>query len=151
MKDVKGFEGIYAVTSCGKVWSYKRNKFLKPTKSKKGYLSVKLQNDCEKKYASVHRLVAEAYIENVNNYDTVDHIDGNKENNNVNNLQWLPMFENLDRGKNARVKIRCIDTGKEYESIIDAARDINSCPSAMNGHINHNKPTSVKGHVFERI
>lgn len=42
MKDIKGYEGLYAITSCGKVWSYKSKKFLKPRKRKDGYLDINL-------------------------------------------------------------------------------------------------------------
>ena len=57
MKDVVGYEGLYAVTSCGKVWSYKSERFLKPWKRKDGYLQVGLHKDGEKKIYLVHRLV----------------------------------------------------------------------------------------------
>lgn len=45
MRDIKGFEGIYAITSCGKVWSYKRKIFLSPRYDKDGYLRVNLRKD----------------------------------------------------------------------------------------------------------
>ena len=96
MKDVVGYEGLYAVTSCGKVYSYKSKKFLKPWINKDGYLVVKLRKDGERKNFLVHRLVAETYVPNPDNLETVDHIDGCKDNNNIFNLQLLT------RGDNAR-------------------------------------------------
>ena len=57
MKDVVGYEGLYAVTSCGKVYSYKSKKFLKPLKDKDGYLQVNLHKDGEQKTYKIHRLV----------------------------------------------------------------------------------------------
>ena len=45
MKDIKGYEGLYAITSCGKVWSYRSKKFLKPAKHQNGYLKVVLYKD----------------------------------------------------------------------------------------------------------
>lgn len=97
MKDIKGFEGLYAVTSCGKVWSYKAHKFLSPGKTQDGYLQVVLRKDNESKHLYVHRLVAQAYIPNEDNLETVDHIDCDKTNNNVNNLHWLSRSDNAKR------------------------------------------------------
>ena len=64
MKDIKGYEGLYAITSCGKVWSYRRKKFLKLRADQDGYLLVNLYNKGKPKGCLVHRLVAEAYIPN---------------------------------------------------------------------------------------
>ena len=86
MKDIKNYEGLYAITSCGKVWSYRSKKFLKPGPAKNGYLQVGLIKDKETKRVLIHRLVAEAYLDNPNNYETVDHIDFDKTNNCLNNL-----------------------------------------------------------------
>jgi hypothetical protein len=58
MRDIKGYEGLYAVTSCGKVWSYRSKKFLKPYDNGFGYLYVNLNNDGKKKQFKIHRLVA---------------------------------------------------------------------------------------------
>ena len=91
MKDIKSFEGKYAVTSCGKVWSYRSKKFLKPEKMKNGYLRVDL---CGKHYF-IHRLVAETYLSNPDNLPEVHHIDANKEHNYINNLQWMSKRDNL--------------------------------------------------------
>ena len=73
MKDIKGYEGLYAVTSCGRVWSYRRNKFLAPATIKSGYNYVNLYKDGKKKFCRVHRLVAEAYIPNPDNLPQVNH------------------------------------------------------------------------------
>ena len=86
MKDIIGYEGLYSITSCGKVWSYKNKKFLKPLSNGKGYLFVRLCKNGKIENKRIHRLVAEAYLPNPNNYDTVDHIDFNTANNCVNNL-----------------------------------------------------------------
>ena len=91
MKDIKGYEGKYAVTTDGKVWSYLSNKFLTPF-DKNGYERVELQG----KPFLVHRLVAETYIPNIDNKPTVDHIDRNKHNNCVENLRWATFQEQSD-------------------------------------------------------
>ena len=91
MKDIKNYEGKYAITQQGQVWSYLSNKFLKPYRTKKNqnYLSVQLQG----KNFQIHRLVAEAFIPNPQNKPTVDHIDKNPSNNNVENLRWATLEE----------------------------------------------------------
>lgn len=86
MKDVVGYEGLYAVTSCGKVWSYKRQKFLSPGFNHRGYLQVILYKDGKSKSFRIHKLVAEAYIPNPQNLETVDHIDEYKTHGNISNV-----------------------------------------------------------------
>lgn len=91
MKDIKNYEGKYAITENGQVWSYLSNQFLKPYKRKinENYLTVELQG----KAYQVHRLVAETFIPNPENKPTVDHIDRNPENNSVSNLKWATYKE----------------------------------------------------------
>ena len=119
MKDIKGYEGLYAVTSCGRVWSYKSKKFLKPGIRNKGYLAVQLQG----KNFLIHRLVANAYIPNPDNLETVDHIDGNTKNNCVNNLQWMSNENNIK--KSLSKKIKCVETNTIYSSMMEAERQTN--------------------------
>lgn len=125
MKDIIGYEGLYSITSCGKVWSYRSKKFLKPQNNNKGYLQIMLHKDgnCESK--KIHRLVAEAYLLNPNNYDTVDHIDFNKTNNCVNNLQWMSRRENSRKKRNVgSKKIYCLENKKIYNSQTQAAKEL---------------------------
>ena len=97
MRDVVGFEGLYAVTSCGKVWSYRSKKFLKPY-IWRGYLKVDLYQNGKAKKCRINRLVAEAYIPNPEGKPQVNHLDENKANNNVNNLIWATVKENINYG-----------------------------------------------------
>ena len=98
MKDVVGYEGLYAVTSCGKVYSYKSKKFLKPLSDKDGYLCIKLYKNGKYKNYKIHRLVAQAYIPNNENLPQVNHKDENKANNCVNNLEWCDAKYNSNYG-----------------------------------------------------
>jgi len=95
MKDVKGYEGIYAVTADGKVWSRRLGHFMKPYTTGGGYQYIGLQRGRYIKQAVVHRLVAEAFIDNPLNKKEVNHIDGNKTNNDVCNLEWVTRSENM--------------------------------------------------------
>lgn len=99
MRDVVGYSGLFSVTEDGRVYSHRTNKFLKQTISKTGYwyLATKIggrsgKNVCFK----VHRLVAEAYIKNPDNKPHVNHIDSNRLNNHVSNLEWVTPKENYD-------------------------------------------------------
>ena len=95
MRDVKGYEGIYAITTDGRVWSYRLGHFMKPYTAGGGYRYIGLQRGRHIKQAVVHRLVAEAFIDNPLNKKEVNHIDGNKTNNDVSNLEWVTRSENM--------------------------------------------------------
>lgn len=83
MRDIPGYEGLYAATSCGKIYSYRAKKFLKPRITKKGYCRVLLYKDGKGKDFYIHRLVAEAYLDNPENLSQVNHKDEDKSNNSV--------------------------------------------------------------------
>ena len=109
-KDVVGYEGLYQVSNFGRVKSlskfvnnnpksksigyYTKEKLLKYFDNAKGYKLVKLYKNDENYTKKVHRLVAQTFIPNPNNLPQVNHIDGNKENNYVNNLEWCTNKEN---------------------------------------------------------
>lgn len=99
MKDIKGFEGLYAVTDDGRVWSYRKNKFLKPYWDGNGYLKVSLCLDYEITRKKVHRLVMETFkpVENMDKLD-VNHLDEDKHNNVLENLTWCTRKENINWG-----------------------------------------------------
>ena len=98
MKDIKGYEGLYAVTPEGEVWSYKYKKFLTPADDGNGYLRVGLFKNGERKMYMVHRLVAMAYLPNPENLPQVNHRDENKANNCLQNLEWCDASYNTNYG-----------------------------------------------------
>lgn len=97
-KDVTGFEGVYQISSLGKLKSFKDLKFgriLSNKNSKGDYLSVVLEYKGEVRYVRLHRLVAETFIPNPNKFNEINHIDGNKQNNDINNLEWCTKSHNI--------------------------------------------------------
>lgn len=103
MKDIIGYEGLYAATLDGRIWSYpkkrgeqnRKGKFLKPFIIKTGYKVVSLFKEGEKdKKFLVHRLVAITHIPNIKEFDEVNHIDADKFNNSVDNLEWVTSKQN---------------------------------------------------------
>lgn len=90
-KDVEGYNGKYQVSNLGRV---RKVEILKQFIHNRGYIYSNL--DCKHKY--IHRLVAEAFLENSNNLPTVNHIDENKENNTLSNLEWCSYKDNNIHG-----------------------------------------------------
>lgn len=92
---LQGLEGYYA-TDCGDIYSRKTGRFKKLTQFKNwaGYMRVGLFVNNKRITYSVHRLVALAFIKNPDNLPQVNHIDGNKSNNNISNLAWCSASEN---------------------------------------------------------
>ena len=86
-KDVRGYEGFYEVSSKGRIRNSKTKHILSPGKPQ-GYHYVALYNNGVRKNKQVHRLVAEAFLENPNNYPIPNHKDENRTNNSIDNLEW---------------------------------------------------------------
>ena len=105
-KAIAGYDGQYEVSDQGRVKSLKhgKDKILKPRKDKYGYLQVGICKYGQIKFLLVHRLVAEAFIPNPNNLDTVNHKDEVKTNNTVGNLEWMSQRDNNNYGtRNKRI------------------------------------------------
>lgn len=150
MKDIKGYEGLYAITSCGRVWSYRSKRFLKNSLRKDGYYIATLKVNQKGKSFLIHRLVAEAYLSNPDNLSQVDHIDRDKSHNYINNLHWVSATENQLNTSKARGPVRCIETGIVYRSASEAARMM----GLDRGNVNKacDRPTrGVYGYHFERV
>ena len=93
-KDVEGYEGLYLITSFGRVWGRKYKKFLKPCISKSRYLRTTLYKNNKPKDYLTHRLVTINFMSNPDNLPEVNHKDSDKSNNNANNLEWCTSQSN---------------------------------------------------------
>lgn len=119
-KDVPGYEGLYQVSEEGQVRSLPRNGTVNYIKDKAqmtdkdGYKVVKLRKNNKPKMVKVHRLVALAFIERIDKKNIVDHINGLRSDNRVDNLRWVTARENVLFGKMSRpaIKVTQIKDGK---------------------------------------
>ena len=135
-KDIPGYEGLYQVSSLGRVKSFPRpgthsqqEQIMKQTPDQKGYLRLWLCKGGKGKNVKIHRLVAEAFIPNENNLPQVNHKDENKGNNSVDNLEWCDNRYNAiynDRmqkiARKLSRKVKCLETNVVYDSVAEAVR-----------------------------
>jgi hypothetical protein len=110
MKLIRGYSK-YLVSNKGEVYSKHINSLLKPCFSGRGYPMVTLCENKVRKNVLVHRLVAEAFLKNKNNYLQINHIDGNKLNNKVSNLEWCTGSQNIKHAYSLGLKINKIGFG----------------------------------------
>ena len=128
IKDIPWFEWRYATTKDWRIWSYPKKwswwhkwKFIKQFIKPDNYKSVRLYNSDSHKRHSVHRLVAMAWLPNPENKPTVNHKDWNKQNNNLNNLEWATHSENTIHSFVTNIRKRrwypIIQKNKEWDVI----------------------------------
>ena len=180
-KDVVGYEGLYEVSNLGRIRSLDRvvAHHTAGTAVRKGkmrclsfdgnYLNVSLSRDGKTVTRRVHRVVAEAFIPNPNNYSDVDHIDCNKLNNHIDNLRWCTSADNtkyawenglihqvpyrerpLDvQEKQAAANRRAVirSDGKWYKSTTDAAKDLGVSRGAVS-HVLRGLNETCQGYSF---
>jgi len=174
-KDVPGYEGLYQISTFGRVkslprikrtkaWQITSERILKPRVSGKEYLSVVLfDKKHEKKQWKVHRLVAIAFLPNPEELLEVNHKDENKGNNRADNLEWCTRSYNVKYGKRIEKQskrlqkrvIMCGDDGDailEFESIKSAAQYIGVDPTQISRASNPgNKKTKAGGYLWRRV
>lgn len=150
-KDVIGYEGIYQISNLGNIKSLSRcvvrsnnRNFITKTKINKnhicdtGYYAIRLKKLGVSKIFKVHRLIAVAFMPNTENKPQINHIDGNKLNNDISNLEWCTNKENAIHAYKNKLsnpstkiaveftKVKVIDTVTDitYNSIIEASKAV---------------------------
>ena len=156
-KSIAGYEGLYEVSDQGRVKSlkYGNEKILKPGKDIYGYLHVVLYKDGHTKQLLVHRLVAESFIPNPNNLDTVNHKDEVKTNNVASNLEWMSREDNVaySRPQWAKRSVQMFDksTG-ELLATFPSTREAERVTGINQGNISkccNGKLKSAGGYVWK--
>lgn len=158
LRDIKGYEGKYMISDQGQVWSNYKKGFLKSTERSCGYLCVNLYKNGKPTNFSIHRLVAEAFIPNPNDLPIINHKDENKQNNNVDNLEWCNYSYNNSYGSKIE-KVNQKLNHKTYQYDLDgnliavwpsqreASRQLNISPGGINNVIK-GKRKSIHGFIF---
>ena len=144
-KDIKNYEGLYGITSCGRVWSYRRKKFLRPRKNTSGYWQVCLCKNGEQKNFLLHRLVAEAYLPNPQNLPEINHIDECKEHNFIRNLEWCDRKYNVVYS--LAKPVYCVELDRVFESAHEAARQLGLYATKITNCCK-GKQKTTKGYYF---
>lgn len=111
---------LYKVSNLGRIFSLKRGRLLKPYQPKDGYYTFIISVNSKTRLGRVHRIVAEAFVPNPNNFSCVDHIDGNKLNNSASNLRWCSQKENIN---NPNTKTKSKDNRTAYRKPIIQIKD----------------------------
>ena len=156
-KDIKGFEGRYQVSNFGNVrtlnWKHSgKIRLMSPDHTPNGYLTMVFRlggAGSKQKHPLVHRLVAQAFIPNPENKPYVNHIDGNKLNNRIDNLEWVTRAENekhkiytLGHPSGSMIPpkpVRCVETGKTYPSISEASRQTGASQTGISRVVRKDK------------
>lgn len=160
---INGFDGLYEITTNGRVYSVRRGKYLKPRIDRYGYERVVLSVGNKQYHRTIHRLVAETYIPNPYGKPTVNHLNEEKTDNRVENLEWVTVSENDNYGsRNARMALsKCHSPVKQrigrgwrwFVGVKDAARQTGICHSQI-AKCCHGKTKTAGGYewryVYER-
>jgi len=139
MKDIPGFEGLYSVTENGRVWSHKRLKWIKGN-MRSGYLLYQLWSKNKCKYHLAHRLVAQTFIPNPDNFPQVNHLNGNKNDNSVENLEWCSAQQNTTHSREILGNKNAFCKGSAHYKAKLTEKDVKEIRALYsNGNFTHQK------------
>lgn len=154
-RDIPAYAGYYQASNLGNIKSLRTNKVLAQIENNSGYPMVSISVNGKHEMKTVHRLVAEAFIENPCGLRDVNHKDGNRKNNNVVNLEWVTHGDNIKHSykelgrKDNGIKIICVETGIVYKSIKYAGFCTGLSASAI-GHAVNGITKSAGGYQWKR-
>ena len=103
-KDVVGYEGLYQISNDGLIMNAKRHRVVKTHIGTRGYYKLTLHKNGERHSAEIHRIIALAFIPNPNNYPVINHINGIKTDNRVENLEWCTIQRNSQHAYDYHLK-----------------------------------------------
>ncbi len=161
-KEVYGYDALYEISNLGRIRTkhhgkegYKKEyRYLEPIDNGNGYLRVNLRSNHRQRTAYIHKLVAQAFVDNPNGYSEINHIDEDKSNNNADNLEWCSHLYNCQYGtKNIRAsekrkkKIECVELGIIFDSLNDAANYFDVGVSAI-GNCLKGRSKSCAGYTW---
>ena len=152
-KDIKGYPN-YQISNLGRIWNCRTQRMLKPSVTPKGYCQINLVAiNGKRKKELVHRLVALTFIENPNHYPEVNHINHIRNDNRVENLEWVTRKENINKSSlPVKVAVYQVD-GKyvdTYNSIRELCNELNLTESNVSGCLsNKSKQHTHKGYKFK--
>lgn len=147
----------YEISNKGRVRNIKTGRVLKTNVNSRGYMQVCLRNNNTQITRKIHRLVADTFFDGDHQGLDVNHIDGDKLNNHISNLELCTRKENIDHAiRNGlkeiptKVKVRVIETGKVYDSLSACSKDICGDRTQIRRCLN-GKEKSCKGYHFELV
>lgn len=151
---IDGFSN-YEASSDGRIRNRTTRKILRPNHNQKGYQQVSLYKDGKPYTKKVHRLVADAFYDGEHIEQQVNHINGDKDDNHVYNLEWCNGSENIKHAYDSGLKkppsmkrVKIIENGAIFDSMSDCARSINGTVSGVHD-CKTGKQTSHRGYHFE--
>lgn len=146
---------VYEVSDTGKVRNRRTGKLMKSHINDKGYETIQLSIDGKPKSCRVHRLVAEAFNEGNHDGLDVNHIDGNKLNNNINNLEFCTRQENIIHAhriglnySHKKKKVHIIETGQVFDSVTECADYLGVTRHAVSKCINGSVKCCRGYHIY---
>lgn len=164
-KSIEGYEGLYEISTMGRVKSMERKvkngngyrivreRILKPHKHNNGYLQLLIHKEGTIKKYYIHRLVAEAFISNPLNFPEVNHLNEDKTDNRLENLEFCDKKHNcnygtrIERISKANSKpVKCIETGLTFSSATEVKRKFGFTSQSISACCNGKRKTCGKYH-----
>lgn len=154
-RNISGFPN-YMISNFGNVWNAKYDRFLKPQDDGRGYKFVNLCRQGKVYPMKIHRLVALAFLQRRYDTNEVNHDDGDKSYNDLDNLEWMTPTENVLHAYQTGLKIpfkrpiRIVETGEEFESILNCANAIGGDSGSIHYCLSKKRKTH-RGFSFEYV